>query len=380
MQYNGPYSVSSLEQFETCPKQFAFARIDLLPQGAGTERDVGSAIHSLLERYAKHLLAKGWATDPDAFEQFAIEVEGDAALSVDGIIDFRSMLPKLAAYELPRNVTDVEVEGSYALDRDWKPVEWSNPAARFRGRIDLTYRQGGLVVVDDYKSGRRILGQSEVENSLQLRTYGWVKLQDAEEILIRFLYVRYGAERKALVRKEALADVPRDLERRMAKIDAERDFDARLSPLCHWCAWRNQCPAFAAVYADGVLPQITSAEAAQTAAMRLVALEALAKDLKEQLRAWVDVNGTVAAGDRNYGYETSEKLVFDDVRALGSALVEVGYPRERLLEVFNATKTSVEKALRGIGFKGKSFKEAWEKIEAAASRDVQTKIGMRRAS
>lgn len=377
--YQGPYSVSALERFDTCPQAFRFGRIDRLPGGTSVPRQVGRAAHALLEAYVRHLVKQGAPYDHDALAELVIAV--GAGVGGEAAGDFHeAIVPQVERLAFPVDrMADVRVEHRYAFDRDWKPCDWRAPGVHFRGVVDLSYFEPGLLVVDDWKTDRKLPPQSEIDSSLQLEVYAWMLAQafpDVDEILIRLRFLRYGgAERKRKITRAELVDTHARVAAKIARIEAERRFEATPSSLCSWCEYRNVCPAFKALNDGGVLQEIDTPEQAALALQQRVMRKAELEALDERLRAWVDARGAIPLGDgKVYGYRAQPRLSFDDAAAVGNVLSGLGVPRERILEAFSATKAAIKRALTAAGFRGKALTEALRKVEAAGTESVQTKL------
>jgi len=376
--YQGPLSYSALALFDTCPQAFRFRKIDRLPSGGSIPLQVGKASHDLVEQYLKDLVERGVPYDLDRLAELVIEV--GAAVGGAAAKDFHeAIVPMVERLSFPVDrMQQVRIEEGYAFDEDWKPIAWNWPKAYFRARIDLSYLEPGLLVVDDWKTDRKLPPQSEIESSLQLEAYALIlsiAFPEVEEILIRLRYLRYGgAERKRKIARSELDDTRKKLDAKIRAIREERRFEATPSTLCSWCEYRNVCPAFKALNDGGVLQEIASAEDAVEALKQRIMRKAELEALDEKLRAWVDENGAIPFDDQVYGYRGVPKTSFDDVTAVGSVLSGFGVPRQRIMEAFSTTKTSIKRALSSVGIKGKALAVAMQQVEEIGTHSVQTKL------
>ena len=376
--YAGPHSYSALDLFDTCPQAFKYRRIDRLPGGGSVPLRVGKASHDLMERYLRTLLERQVPSDIDTLATLAIEV--GASLGGAAALDFHeSIIPQVQRLTFPVDrMQGVRLEDGYAFNRAWEPVPWESPDAHFRARIDLSYFEPGLLIVDDWKTDRKLPPQSEIDGSLQLEIYAWILSQvypESEEILIRLRYLRYGgAERKRKISRAELADTKAKLDAKIARIEAERRWEATPSTLCGWCEYRNLCPAFKALNDGGVLQEIETPEQAAEALKQRVMRKAELEALDEKLRAWVDEHGAIPFDGQVYGYRGVSRVTLDDVTQVGNVLAGFGVPRARIMEAFSTTKAAVKRALSAAGLKGKALTEALAKVEAAGSSSVQTRL------
>ena len=117
------------------------------------------------------------------------------------------------------------MEHQLAFDRNWQPCEFSADEAYFRMVVDFHFRQGELAVVLDWKSNRVV--PETVEKDLQLRTYGLglkqVSYPDAQEILLRLHFLRYGKEREVLLEPQDLEGVPEVLAAKIMTIEEDQE-------------------------------------------------------------------------------------------------------------------------------------------------------------
>ena len=117
----------------------------------------------------------------------------------------------------------------------------------------MTYRQGELVVVQDWKSNRVI--PETVEKNLQLRIYGWgvreATFPTAQEILLRLHFLRYGAEREVILLPDDLATVPDELEERIGELNPGKHFEPTPGSFCGWCGVMAHCPVMAQAIGAG---------------------------------------------------------------------------------------------------------------------------------
>lgn len=138
-----------------CPKA-----VDLYEAGALQDRAmfaVGTAAHEFLQA-----IGEGRDLDRLAAQLITVGRYGDDAegpLHPDAVFEGRQLVELFLA-KIPFPVGAL-YEQRYAFDRSWQPVEWGDPAAWFRTRIDVVQVIEGededgfavsTVVVDDYKS------------------------------------------------------------------------------------------------------------------------------------------------------------------------------------------------------------------------------------
>jgi len=88
-----------------------------------------------------------------------------------------------------------------------------------------------------------------VEKDLQLRTYGWWLKQavypDAQEILLRLHFLRYGKEREVLLEPQDLEGVPEILADKINIIEQDKEYIPTPGSFCGLCGITAHCPAMA---------------------------------------------------------------------------------------------------------------------------------------
>jgi hypothetical protein len=370
-EYTGGYSHTAFERYDDCPKAFAFERMEKLGRVVGAPLDVGRAVHEVLERYGRHCIAKERQQDLDALRSILDATEPQ--LAPDALADFRGIAERLPEILFePAVMCEAEFELELAWDSAWHPVEWFDRAARYRAKIDCFHREGAVGCVTDWKTQRKIPPQGEVDRDQQLRTYAWAMSllhPEIDEWIVRTVYVRYGmAVRRCVLRREDLAGVRDEIERKIARIAGDRKFEPKLGAHCTVCDYAHRCPAFQKLYANDQLPVPTDADTAREAALALIVAQRRAKDLRDRLTAYVEAHGPVDLGDQRFGFVESERVEFPDAKQLGGALQGLGVPSEAIWGALSASKSSVTQALGAAGLRGRARAEALDQLVAKVGR------------
>jgi len=269
------FSPSSLSCFENCPKQYHFRYVEPLDvDHEGIEAFVGKRVHEILERLYR-FVADGlvpslarvvWRYQQNFLAQFdaarvRIVREGtDAdwyrAQGVRGLENYyRRHYPFDSDHTLGLEKPirfDLDEDGRYAL----------------RGIIDRLVRaRDGALEIHDFKTGRRVPPQDELDRDRQLGLYELgvrEQLGESGEIRLVWHYVvpdQQRVSRRTPEQREALRE--RTL-RSIDRIRAETEWTPRPSALCDWCEFRAHCPAFGGAR-PGPLPAPIPAEPGQLA-------------------------------------------------------------------------------------------------------------------
>ena len=249
------FSPSSLSCFENCPKQYHFRYVEPIEvEQEGIEAFVGKRVHEVLERLYR-FVADGmvpslarviWRYHQNFEAQFdagrvRIVREGTEPIwyrsaGARGLENYyRRHYPFDAdqTLGLERPVRfDLDADGHYAL----------------RGIIDRLVRaKDGALEIHDFKTGRRVPSQDELDRDRQLGLYELgVREQLAEEGEIRLVwhYVVPDQVRTSTRSAEQRTALREATARTIDRIRAERDWAPRTSGLCDWCEFRAHCPAF----------------------------------------------------------------------------------------------------------------------------------------
>jgi RecB family exonuclease len=202
------YSYSSIKTYEQCPQKFKFGRIDKLPEPSGEAAERGKKLHSYIEA----------------------NIKNESDILPEEIEHIRPSINELKSM-------NAEAEKQFAIDLDWKPVQFFDKNARFRGVIDIYAKNNDRAVVLDWKSGK------VRDYSDQVRVYAAVSFAIDEELqsikpVISFIDHKKEVEYPSIPR-EVYPSIRAELERRMATIDNDSVFAPNPNFLCRWCHYRK---------------------------------------------------------------------------------------------------------------------------------------------
>jgi RecB family exonuclease len=155
----------------------------------------------------------------------------------------------------------------YPFDRDEtlgleKPIRFDlDGAGRYalRGIIDRLVRaKDGALEIHDFKTGRRVPSQDELDRDRQLGLYELgvrEQLGETGEVRLVWHYVVPDQVRVSTRSPEQRDALREATARTIDRIRSEQAWTPRTSALCDWCEYRAHCPAFAAAQ-----PEATAAE------------------------------------------------------------------------------------------------------------------------
>jgi putative RecB family exonuclease len=249
------FSPSSLSCFENCPKQYHFRYVEpLVVDHESIEAFVGKRVHEVLERlhdFVRKSMMPSlprvvWRYNQWFHERFdarrvrivrdEIGLEGYRAAGARGIENYYRR-----HYPFDREETlglehairfDLEPGGRYAL----------------RGIIDrLARAKDGVLEIHDFKTGRRVPSQDELDRDRQLGLYelGVRELfPEAQEVRLFWHYVVPNQTRTSIRSEAQRAALREETARTIDRIRTETEWAPRKSGLCDWCEFRGHCPAF----------------------------------------------------------------------------------------------------------------------------------------
>jgi hypothetical protein len=368
MEKKPTYSHSALEMFHGgdmhggCPWAYKLIRIDKIPRGTAEPLIIGQMLHELAAQYLYHLIDCAMQTDW-GWAQAITPKEAPA--------DVLEVWPRFVENFILPPMESPGVEKQIAFNRKWEPCGYWDDDVFFRMVIDLTFIQGGLAVIKDWKSNRAVIKQ--IEKNLQLRTYGWGAVRalypDAQEILLQLHFMRYGYEPEpVLLTPEDFQAVPAELEEKIAIIEAEKHWDPRPGSYCSWCGVQTHCPVMqTALSPIEIMAPVTQADA-QKAGKLLLAMREMNRIITSRLKAYVQEAGPVQVGDLIYGPVPGIDY-YPDPKTVTEQLLEMGFPNEEVWNVLSIGKTSLDLGLKKMGLVGKRAKERKglvEKILAVA--------------
>ena len=246
------YSISQLENFEECPRQYKFIYVDKIKRyEESVEAFLGQRFHQamewlygeravrvvpleeLLEYYEKDW-AKRWHSD------VKIRKEGRTA------DDYRLMGRRFIEDYYRRyhpfdqgKVLGLERFIRFPLDKEGR--------YRCKGVIDrLMLAPDGAYEVHDYKTGSNLPEQKELDEDRQLALYQ-VGVQtlwpDAKVVRLVWHEAAFDVEMRSSRTPEDLDMLKEELAALIDRIEVETEYAPHESALCDWCAYRDLCPA-----------------------------------------------------------------------------------------------------------------------------------------
>jgi putative RecB family exonuclease len=249
------FSHSSLACYETCPKKYELRYVQRVPvETEGIESFVGKRVHEVLERLyqfagrglvpsLERVLQRFRANWEAGYEPARVRIvrEGDEMSDYLRVGErclenaYRRLYPfddETLGLEHPVEFP-LDADGSYAM----------------RGVIDRVVRgRDGALEIHDYKTGRWLPKQSELDRDRQLALYeigARRAFGEAGEVRLVWHFLRQGQVRSSRRTPEQLAEAGEAARETIDRIRAETAWKPRPGALCPWCEYRPLCPAFA---------------------------------------------------------------------------------------------------------------------------------------
>jgi hypothetical protein len=208
-----PWSYSSLDRFETCPRQFHEVKVLKSVVEPESEQQLwGKEVHS-------------------AFEQY-INGGGKPKVQLpDKMKHWQSLADQLLAMKGAAIYTEVQV----ALNGDFQPCEWDDEACWTRGVIDVLVLGKTSAIVLDWKTGKR----KPTEQLKLYAAYVFALYPNIEEVHTALVWLQEKRVDKDMIERREVSFIWQGFVERAARLRSayEREsWPERPSGLCkRWC-------------------------------------------------------------------------------------------------------------------------------------------------
>ncbi|MEZ5360160.1 MAG: PD-(D/E)XK nuclease family protein [Candidatus Zixiibacteriota bacterium] len=251
------YSYSRINCYFTCPRQYKFKYIDKpqIEKKTGIEAFMGSMVHEALER-CYHLVESDKPPTRDELDNIYRNCweenlpENLSIVREDMTVDDYFAIGRKALrwyhdehYPFDGDITlGLERRVDISLDGDGQ--------YRMQGYIDRLARdKDGRLIIQDYKTGRQLPTQAEVDEDGQLALYQLAvedMWPDNNGIVLRRYFLRFNTPLESRRTPEQLVELKQEYIRKIRLIEKAIDlknFPTNESPLCDWCEYNEICPA-----------------------------------------------------------------------------------------------------------------------------------------
>jgi len=275
------FSPSSLGCFEKCPKQYWFRYVAKVPvESEGIEAFVGKRVHEVLERLYQFVaddmlppIEKVIHRYHQLFDQH-YDAKRIRIVREDTDVDFyrRNGVRSLENYY--RRFYPFDSDQTLGLEKGLRFHLDDEKQYAVRGIIDRIARApDGVLEIHDFKTGRRVPRQAELDRDRQLGLYelGIRKLwNESGPIRLVWHYVLSNKVRTSQRSPEQREALRHETTAAIDRIRNETQWKTKQSALCGWCEYREHCPLFggaaaeAAVEAAGAVPPADTGETPKT--------------------------------------------------------------------------------------------------------------------
>ena len=206
-QFDQPWGFSKLDTYRDCPKKFFFQFIRKIPQPGSPAMERGSKLHEAIEMYLN-----GWAQE---------------------------LPPELENWKMPLDLIkgkDFQAEQAIGLDKSWKPlVDWFQKDTWLRAKMDAKYKEGPILTVIDFKSGKyRVPSTEQVE---LYAVVGGALNPECEKVIAEFWFLDSGDVYSRTYGRDELEKLRAKYEKAVAPLYADTTWIERPGAACRWCSY-----------------------------------------------------------------------------------------------------------------------------------------------
>ena len=260
--YSMRTSYSALGTYKQCPQKYKFQEIDKIPSGKSKEAMFGTLVHEALRfMFQRDPL---FPTLDEVLEYFRThwptKEKMDWATGDEEELYFKqgeSMIKNFYARNAPWNFTVVDLESRFEVVL----MDDKNPGLGthiLSGKIDRIDKIGDdQFEVIDYKTGKRMPSQRDIDNDLQLAVYTlgikskWPHLK-IENIKASLYFLKHGekltTQRDVMAVEKTKTGVLKTINEIQDKIASGEKFEPVPSILCNWCSYKPICPMWKHLY------------------------------------------------------------------------------------------------------------------------------------
>lgn len=258
------YSHTRLSTYETCPLQYRFKYVEKVKvdEEDSIEAFLGQKVHESFEQLYRDVQMGKVMTLDELLQDFSDRWKRDWH---DGIRivkprytadHYRSVGERsLADYHRRHHPFDkdrtIGIEQRVVADLDGKGNY------KIQGFIDRFSREAeGRYAIHDYKTGR-IQEQAHLDEDRQLALYQIAVQQDrpdAKWVRLVWHYVAHDQTLSSARTPEQLEVLKKDTIRLIDRIEEEKKWEPKESPLCGWCSYQHLCPIMSHVAKVQALP------------------------------------------------------------------------------------------------------------------------------
>ena len=247
------YSHSRIESFFQCPLKFKYNYIEKpkIPLKEGIEAFMGSRVHETMEYLYKLVQNTKVPSEKELIEYYDKQWKENWN---ENVVVTREGLEPKNYYDLGIKCIKNYYEKNHPFNQgltigiEKRILINLNEKYKLQGFIDrLVEKETGCYEIHDYKTYSSLPEQSKLDQDSQLALYAIGLEQEFNDIksvdLVWHLLV-FGKELRSSRTKEELNQLKETTIERIREIESAKDFPAKPSALCNWCAFQCICPEF----------------------------------------------------------------------------------------------------------------------------------------
>lgn len=250
-------SYSSFDSYRNCPLKYKYKEIDKLKEPKSREAAFGTLLHSVLEYVHKPGFSQ--PNLEQALEYFATKFNDIAPLFVEEIDErtaFTQGVEIIQRYYKTNDLSSIIIVGletRFAIELTDPKTQEIHIISGIIDRIDKT--EEGYEIID-YKTGRKMPSQQNVDENMQLSVYmrAFLKRYPKEQaslqkISVSLYFLRHNVKLTSTRNEEELAEVDAQFLEVIHDIEDQK-FNPRVSPLCDYCGFQKICPMWRHKFKD----------------------------------------------------------------------------------------------------------------------------------
>ncbi|NMB92141.1 MAG: PD-(D/E)XK nuclease family protein [Parcubacteria group bacterium] len=381
-------SYSSLENFKNCPLKYKYSEIDKIKEPKTKEAIFGNYIHQvlkwfyqqdphfptlegLLEYYYNH-----WptSTGKPQKEKAYLRSQGfswqDEHEEKDYFQEGMRILEEYYKKNFPPKSIIMDLETKFEAVVDETPNE---PGGKhiLTGVIDrIDKLPDDTIEIIDYKTGKRIPSQNDVDTNLQLSIYAlglqrkWPKIK-LENLRLSLYFLKFGEKIETSKTQEDIIKTQEKIIDLIHQIQ-KSSFEPKSSPLCNWCGYRPLCPLWRHLYEDTLAKELNGINIEQKIdeyfklREEKEKLDSQLKELKNIIELYSRQKGLkrVFGNNGSFNQEVNHKISFDK-----NKLKEILEPLGKWDEILAIDPKKLQKVMKEIPPELREEIEKIKKIE-----------------
>ncbi len=348
-----PYSHSKINTYLNCPLSFKYGYLmEKEITGSQAEFQVGSGLHSFLEKYQKALFKIGQEMDYDIGDILLNEVaERYVKRSVRADI-IETGLKVLDWFTIPKSEDQIVIsfENKIALDKNFKKCPYESDKAFVRSIVDryMIYESGitddgeihgNKLIVIDFKFWRK----PDIKPDIQLYLYAWIlynSLADSydlsPEITIEIWNMRYQKIEREIVSYEKIESESKKFIDNISVIEKDEKFDGRLGEKCLYCNNFPYCEA------------VDRSEGGSKLVSQYLEAKSKASKTEKELKEYILENGNIDVSGKMFGHFKKDRVSFDGEEVY-NYLVSIG-GSDYLRDKFHLNATDMKWYAKKLNF------------------------------